>query len=196
MFTGIIETIGEVVRVENDKTNVHFTVQSKISAQLKIDQSVSHQGVCLTVIDIKEDCHTVTAIKETLDKSNLNDWKTGTLINLERCTQLGERLDGHIVQGHVDTTAKCIKKEELNGSWKFTFKGENQQIEKLTVDKGSISINGVSLTIVQSEKDQFSVAIIPYTFENTTFHQIEEGSEVNIEFDIVGKYVSKMMKLR
>ena len=196
MFTGIIETIGEVVRVENDKTNVHFTVQSKISEKLKIDQSVSHQGVCLTVIDIKEDCHTVTAIKETLDKSNLNDWKTGTLINLERCTQLGERLDGHIVQGHVDTTAKCIKKEELNGSWKFTFKGENQQIEKLTVDKGSISINGVSLTIVQSEKDQFSVAIIPYTFENTTFHQIEEGSEVNIEFDIVGKYVSKMMNLR
>ena len=196
MFTGIIETIGEVVRVENDKTNVHFTVQSKISAQLNIDQSVSHQGVCLTVIDIKEDCHTVTAIKETLDKSNLRDWKTGTLINLERCTQLGERLDGHIVQGHVDTTAKCIKKEELNGSWKFTFKGENQQIEKLTVDKGSISINGVSLTIVQSEKDQFSVAIIPYTFENTTFHQIEEGSEVNIEFDIVGKYVSKMMNLR
>ena len=196
MFTGIIETIGEVVRVENDKTNVHFTVQSKISEKLKIDQSVSHQGVCLTVIDIKEDCHTVTAIKETLDKSNLHDWKTGTLINLERCTQLGERLDGHIVQGHVDTTAKCIKKEELNGSWKFTFKGENQQIEMLTVDKGSISINGVSLTIVQSEKDQFSVAIIPYTFENTTFHQIEEGSEVNIEFDIVGKYVSKMMKLR
>ena len=192
MFTGIIETIGEVVRLQKDKTNVHFTIKSEISAELKIDQSVSHEGVCLTVIDIKEDNHTVTAINETLEKSNLSKWKPGTLVNLERCTQLGDRLDGHIVQGHVDTTAKCVKIETLEGSWEFTFQGD-QQVEKLTVDKGSISINGVSLTVVDSKKESFSVAIIPYTYEHTNFKFLKIGDSVNIEFDMIGKYISKII---
>jgi len=193
MFTGIIETIGEVINVQRDKTNVHFTIRSNFSNELKVDQSVSHEGICLTVVNVLEDSHTVTAIKETLEKTNLVDWNAGTLVNLERCTQLGGRLDGHIVQGHVDATAICVKVEEMDGSWKFTFKGD-QQVEKLTVNKGSVCINGVSLTIVESIKDQFSVAIIPYTFENTTFKQIIKGNKVNIEFDVIGKYVSKILK--
>ena len=192
MFTGIIETVGKITDVLKDRSNVHFTIQSSISNNLKIDQSVSHEGICLTVVDVKEDRHTVTAIKETTLKTNISNWDKGSSINLERCTQLGGRLDGHIVQGHVDGIATCIKREELEGSWSFTFKGTGQ-VEKLTVEKGSICINGVSLTIVKASKKQFSVAIIPYTFENTTFKQIKEGSTVNIEFDVIGKYVSKLM---
>ncbi len=194
MFTGIIETVGTITDVKKDRSNVHFTIQSSISKELKVDQSVSHEGICLTVVDVTKDSHTVTAISETIQKTNMLFWDKGSCVNLERCTLLGGRLDGHIVQGHVDGTAICIKKEEEEGSWKFTFKGSNQ-VNKLTVDKGSISINGVSLTIVDSIKEQFSVAIIPYTFENTTFQNIEEGSKVNIEFDVIGKYVAKLMTL-
>jgi len=192
MFTGIIESVGTITKILKDKSNVHFTIHSNLSNELKIDQSVSHEGVCLTVVEVEEGHHTVTAINETIEKTNMSFWCIGTSINLERCTRLGDRLDGHIVQGHVDETATCIKREEFNGSWKFTFKGDNQ-VKKLTVNKGSVSINGVSLTIVNSKNDTFSVAIIPYTFENTTFRNLNEGSLVNLEFDVIGKYVSKLM---
>jgi riboflavin synthase len=190
MFTGIIETIGEIVGIEKDQTNIHFTVKSAITKELKIDQSVAHNGCCLTVVNIDGDQYTVTAIDETLLKTNLGTWVVGSKVNLERCMQLGARLDGHIVQGHVDTTGVCTDVEDLDGSWKFTFQYD---VKLPTVQKGSITVNGVSLTVVDSEEGLFSVCIIPYTFEHTNFHTFQKGTKVNLEFDIIGKYVAKLM---
>ena len=190
MFTGIIETIGEVSKITTDGSNFNFTIKSPISKLLKIDQSVSHNGVCLTVVELHENSHVVTAIEETLNKTNLKELNVGSKVNLERCTKIGDRLDGHIVQGHVDGLAICKQIQNRNGSWEFTFDGE-KEIEILTVNKGSISINGVSLTVVETKGQQFSVAIIPYTFENTIFNEIKVGDSVNIEYDIIGKYVMK-----
>lgn len=190
MFTGIIETIGVIVGIEKDQTNIHFTVKSAITKELKIDQSVAHNGCCLTVVNIDGDQYTVTAIDETLLKTNLGTWELGSKVNLERCMQLGARLDGHIVQGHVDTTGVCTDVEDLDGSWKFTFQYD---VKLPTVQKGSITVNGVSLTVVDSEEGLFSVCIIPYTFEYTNFHTFQKGTKVNLEFDIIGKYVAKLM---
>jgi riboflavin synthase len=192
VFTGIIECLGKVVALRKEQSNLHITISSAISSELKIDQSVSHNGVCLTVVAIHENNHTVTAIEETLIKTNLQDWKIGDLINLERCLQVNARLDGHIVQGHVDTTAICSSIEDKEGSWIFTFEYEPNLI---TVEKGSICVNGVSLTVVNSKKHSFSVAIIPYTYNHTNFQSIEIGSKVNLEFDIVGKYISQLFSL-
>ncbi|MCB9263196.1 MAG: riboflavin synthase [Flavobacteriales bacterium] len=192
MFTGIIETLGTVVAIEKDATNIHFTISSSISNELKIDQSIAHNGVCLTVIKCDEQTHTVTAIDETLRKTNLNSWKVGDTINLERCMVANGRLDGHIVQGHVDTVGMCIARVNKNGSWLFTFSHPFGE-QFLTVEKGSITVNGTSLTVVNSKDGQFSVAIIPYTYEHTNFHQIEIGTQVNLEFDIIGKYVARLM---
>ena len=191
MFTGIIETLGEVTAIIAEDTNLHFTIKSNLSNELKIDQSVSHNGVCLTVIALSENSHTVTAIAETLQKTNLNYLKTGSKVNLERCMQINGRLDGHIVQGHVDQTALCIKRAELNGSWEYRFKYDVSQ-GNVTVEKGSVCVNGISLTVVGSETDEFSVFIIPYTFEHTNLHEVREGDLVNIEFDIIGKYVARL----
>ncbi|MCC6702691.1 MAG: riboflavin synthase [Fluviicola sp.] len=193
MFTGIIETIGEIVGIEKDQTNIHFTVKSAITKELKIDQSVAHNGCCLTVVNIEGDQYTVTAIDETLLKTNLETWELGSKVNLERCMQLGARLDGHIVQGHVDTTGVCTNVEDLDGSWKFTFQYD---VKLPTVQKGSITVNGVSLTVVDSEAGLFSVCIIPYTFEHTNFHTFQKGTKVNLEFDIIGKYVARLMELK
>lgn len=191
MFTGIIETLGTIVAIEKDQSNVHFTVKSTITHELKIDQSVAHNGCCLTVVKIEGDTYVVTAIQETLDKTNLGDWEVGSKVNLERCMMLGARLDGHIVQGHVDTTATCVSIDDLNGSWKYTFKYD---FDQPTVAKGSITVNGVSLTVVDSEKGLFSVHIIPYTYEHTNFHAFKVGSKINLEFDIIGKYVARLME--
>lgn len=193
MFTGIIETTGRILRVSREAGNIHFTIQSAISKELKIDQSVAHDGVCLTVValDSENQSHTVTAIEETLNKSNLESWAEGRLVNLERCMVMNGRLDGHIVQGHVDHTATCIEAIETNGSWKYTFRYEGK--EHVTVEKGSITVNGVSLTVVDSKDNEFSVAIIPYTHEHTGFHQLKSGDTVNLEFDIVGKYVARLL---
>ena len=193
MFTGIIETLGEVTAIERDQTNIHFTVRSVITNELKIDQSVAHNGCCLTVVAIEADQYVVTAIQETLDKTNLGAWNIGTKVNLERCMQLGARLDGHIVQGHVDTTAECVSVEDQEGSWKYTFRYTTCQP---TVEKGSITVNGVSLTVVDSAEGLFSVCIIPYTHEHTNFHTLKPGSIVNLEFDIIGKYVARLMQQR
>ena len=184
MFTGIIETVGEVEQIKKEGNNIIFTIKSKISSKLKIDQSLSHDGVCLTVVEKTESTHSVVAIKETSLKSNVKEWKVGTLINLERAMKLGDRLDGHIVQGHVDQTAKCTDISEENGSWS----------ENITVGKGSISVNGVSLTVVESGPSNFSVAIIPYTYEHTNFKSLNIGSTVNIEFEMIGKYIAKLIK--
>ncbi len=193
MFTGIIETLGKVISLNKEKDNLHITIKSDITPELKIDQSVSHNGVCLTVIAIEGDSYTVTAIKETLDKSTLSTLKTGDIVNLERAMKLGDRLDGHIVQGHVDQTAICKDITILKGSHYFVFEyDENSQ--NITVEKGSITINGVSLTVVRSLLNEFSVAIIPYTFENTNFNTITIGDRVNLEFDVIGKYVLKLTK--
>jgi len=192
MFTGIIENLGEVKAIKNDHTNVHFTISSAISHELKIDQSVAHNGVCLTVVALNDDTHTVTAIDETLKKTNLGDLKVGSKINLERCMQMNARLDGHIVQGHVDQTAVCIKREELDGSWEYRFKYD-ASAGNVTVEKGSACVNGISLTVVNSQADEFSVFIIPYTFEHTNLHQVQVGDTVNLEFDIIGKYVARLM---
>ncbi|MFT5512830.1 MAG: riboflavin synthase [Bacteroidia bacterium] len=192
MFTGIIEDIGTVDKIVSDGSNVHFTISSRISNELKIDQSIAHNGVCLTVTANDSTTHMVTAIKETLDKSNLGTWEVGTLVNLERCLKVGDRLDGHMVQGHVDTVATCSAKEDQNGSWVFTFKYDVQS-GFITVEKGSICINGASLTVFNSTSDSFSVGIIPYTNENTNFKTIDVGSVVNLEFDILGKYIAKMV---
>jgi riboflavin synthase len=193
MFTGIIETLGKVVDLKKEQTNIHITMQSELSSELKIDQSLAHNGVCLTVVKI--DCitnsYTVTAIKETLDRTNLSYLNVGDEINLERCTQIGARLDGHIVQGHVDTIGKVTSVENVNGSWNYAF--EYEKSEHITVAKGSITINGVSLTVVNSGDNTFSVSIIPYTYEHTNFKNLKVGSVVNLEFDIIGKYVSKLM---
>lgn len=190
MFTGIIEQMGEVISIEKEQGNIHFSIDAPFTAELKVDQSVAHNGVCLTVVSISERTYVVTAIQETLDKTNLGSWKNGTKVNLERCMPMNGRLDGHIVQGHVDTTAVCTAIEYQSGSWKFTFAYQTNQV---TVEKGSITINGVSLTVVDSADQSFSVCIIPYTFEHTNFHQLAVGDEVNLEFDIIGKYVAKLM---
>ncbi|MEY8849523.1 riboflavin synthase [Psychroserpens sp. XS_ASV72] len=192
MFTGIIEDLGVIQNLENDKDNLHITVRSGFTSELQIDQSVSHNGICLTVVKIDNENYTVTAIKETLDKTNLGNLKIGALVNLERAMKLGDRLDGHIVQGHVDQTAVCKSVEDLDGSWVFTFEYDSS-LHNITIEKGSITVNGVSLTVVNSKHNSFSVAIIPYTFENTNFHAIQKGTVVNLEFDVIGKYVKKIM---
>ncbi|RZK78557.1 MAG: riboflavin synthase [Pedobacter sp.] len=193
MFTGIIETLGQVKEIVKEGSNIHYTVSSTLSNELKIDQSVAHNGVCLTVVSLDSDTHTVTAIEETLQKTNLDALKVGSQVNLERCMQMNGRLDGHIVQGHVDQTATCIKKEALDGSWEYRFKYDPKQ-GNVTVEKGSICVNGISLTVVGSEDDEFSVFIIPYTFEHTNLQEVEAGDVVNLEFDIIGKYVAKLFK--
>jgi riboflavin synthase len=190
MFTGIIEQVGVVIAIKKEGENVHFTVKSPFTSELKIDQSVAHNGCCLTVVAIDSSDYQVTAIHETLEKTNLGSWKVGTKINLERCMQMNGRLDGHIVQGHVDTTAKCVLIEDQNGSWKYTFRYKSPNV---TVEKGSITVNGTSLTVVDSKTQEFSVCIIPYTYEFTNFHQLEIGDTVNLEFDIIGKYVAKLL---
>ena len=192
MFTGIIETIGEIIDIKIDGTNKHFTIKSAISASLKIDQSVAHNGVCLTVIALGEGTHTVTAIQETLSVTALNTWKKGSFVNLERCVALNGRLDGHLVQGHVDTVATCTSINEQNGSWLFEF-AYPEHAGHVTVPKGSITVNGTSLTVVKSEPGLFSVAIIPYTFEHTVFKFLQTNEQVNIEFDIIGMYVARLM---
>ena len=195
MFTGIIEALGTVEAIVHEGSNIHFTISSSISDELKIDQSIAHNGVCLTVVELHPGRHVVTAIKETLGKSNFSSLKVSDKVNLERCLKVNDRLDGHMVQGHVDTTGTCIDKRDENGSWLFTF-SHGTKPGFMTVEKGSICVNGTSLTVVNSQKDQFSVAIIPYTHEHTNFHQIEIGSTVNLEFDILGKYVTKLVAER
>ena len=189
MFTGIIEQIAEVVKVESEGSNVHISLKSTITSELKIDQSVAHNGVCLTVVKINGDEYIVTAIKETLDKSNIGLLVIGSKVNIERCLKVGDRLDGHMVQGHVDQTAKCVEVKKENGSYVYTFK--HKESDNMTVEKGSVCVNGISLTVVNSKDTSFSVAIIPYTHEHTNFHELKEGSVVNIEFDILGKYIAK-----
>ncbi|MEQ8218376.1 MAG: riboflavin synthase [Arenibacter sp.] len=195
MFTGIIETLGEVKKMEKEGGNLHITLSSNITQELKIDQSVAHNGVCLTVVKIAADQYTVTAIEETLEKTNLNDLLEGDLVNLERAMVLGSRLDGHIVQGHVDQTGECINIEEKDGSWFFTFRYDPKQ-NNVTIEKGSITIDGTSLTVVDSQKNSFSVAIIPYTYEHTRFGSYKMGTRVNLEFDVIGKYVSRLLEIR
>jgi len=192
MFTGIIECLGKIEDISLEGSNRTFKISSPISHKLKIDQSVSHDGVCLTVVKVKNDCHWVTAIDETLQKTMLNSWQNGTVINLERCLKIGDRLDGHWVQGHVDTTGICKRVEDENGSWKYTIEYGMDSLFK-TVSKGSITLNGISLTVVDSEPGLFSVAIIPYTFENTTMQNLQLGTLVNLEFDIIGKWVKAWM---
>lgn len=195
MFTGIIETLGVVKDIKKEQSNLHFYIESPISNELKIDQSVAHNGVCLTVVEVANNVHKVTAIDETLRKTNLGFLQIGDIVNLERCMPANGRFDGHIVQGHVDQTATCIEKTDQQGSWLFTFQYDTST-NNITVEKGSITVNGISLTVVNSQKDKFSVAIIPYTIEHTNLKLVEEGDIVNLEFDIVGKYVSKIMALR
>ncbi|MGB5377789.1 riboflavin synthase [Muriicola sp.] len=192
MFTGIIETLGTVTHLKKDGGNLHLSISSSLSSELKVDQSVAHNGVCLTVVKIQDDQYTVTAVEETLLKTTLNGLKEGEPINLERAMILGSRLDGHIVQGHVDTTAVCSRVEEKDGSWYFTFTYDPHP-QHITIEKGSITVDGVSLTVVNSEMNSFSVAIIPYTFEHTRFKKYSEGSRVNLEFDVIGKYVAKLV---
>ena len=193
MFSGIVEEAGKVVGLKKEKENLHITLECSFVNQLKIDQSVSHNGVCLTVVDIKGKSYTVTAIKETLIKSNLGLLEIGTKVNLERSMKPDSLLDGHIVQGHVDQTAVCTEVKEAEGSWYYTFKYD-PSLGNITVEKGSVSVNGVSLTVVNSQDDSFQVAIIPFTYEITNFHEIKAGTVVNLEFDIIGKYISKLLK--
>ena len=195
MFTGIIETLGRIENLEKEGGNLHITVSSNITNELKIDQSVSHNGVCLTVVSLDETNYTVTAIEETLNKTALGNLSVGETVNLERAMKLGTRLDGHIVQGHVDQTATCSNIEEKDGSWFFTFVYDSS-LNNVTIEKGSITVDGVSLTVVDSKKDAFSVAIIPYTYEHTRFNTYKEGTTVNLEFDVIGKYVARLMELR
>lgn len=194
MFTGIIESMGIVRELKKDNDNLHITVSASITNELKIDQSVSHNGVCLTVVGINADEYTVTAIRETLDKTNLSDWNEGDAVNLERAMKLGDRLDGHIVQGHVDQTATCTSIESANGSWYYTFEYD-PSLNNITIEKGSVTVNGVSLTVVNSHRSSFSVAIIPYTYEHTNFKDFRIGTRVNLEFDAIGKYVSRLHSL-
>ena len=193
MFTGIIESLGKITNVKADRGNIDFTIESEISKELKIDQSVSHNGVCLTVTDKSNNTHTVTAVKETLDKSSLRNFSVDDLINLERAMKLGERLDGHLVQGHVDGVAKCISVSVNDGSWIYQFEFDVKN-EMLLIEKGSICINGVSLTVFDIVKNTFKVTIIPYTYENTSFKKLKEGDIVNIEFDMIGKYLAGFNK--
>lgn len=194
MFTGIIESVGIVKDLKTDQNNLHLTIECSFTNELKIDQSIAHNGVCLTVIHINGNQYTVTAIEETLAKTNLSALKENDFVNLERAMKLGERLDGHIVQGHVDQTAVCKHIENELGSWKFTFQYDSN-LNNITIEKGSITVNGVSLTVIESKKDQFSVAIIPYTYEHTNFKRFEIGTKVNLEFDVIGKYVTRLMSL-
>jgi riboflavin synthase len=191
MFTGIIEAFGRVIALEREGENLHISIESSLSKELKIDQSVAHNGVCLTVVKCDPKNYTVTAIDETLKKTNLGTLKMGSYVNLERAMKLGARLDGHMVQGHVDQTAKCIEAKTLDGSWFYTFEYDKSS-GHITIEKGSITINGVSLTVVNSKENQFSVAIIPFTYEHTNFNQLNIGDPVNLEFDLIGKYLAKL----
>ena len=191
MFTGIIETLGIIKNMETQQDNMNVTVSSSLTHELKIDQSLAHNGICLTIIDINDKEYTVTAISETIAKTNLSEWRIGDEINLERAMKLGDRLDGHIVQGHVDQKGNCTSFEETNGSWYFTFKYD-PSLNNITIEKGSITVNGVSLTVVNSNENEFSVAIIPYTFEHTNFKNIKVGTIVNLEFDVIGKYITRL----
>ena len=191
MFTGIIENIGIINSIQHDNTNINFTIASDLSKELRVDQSISHNGVCLTVVSLDDSTYTVTAIKETLNKTNLGKLKLGDSVNLERCLKVGDRLDGHFVQGHVDQIATCKSVVNENGSWLFTFKYDPKN-NNITIEKGSVTVNGVSLTVVNSKESEFSVAIIPYTYENTNFNSFKVGSLVNLEFDVFGKYITKL----
>ena len=193
MFTGIIESIGVVKSLVGDKENINITIESDLTSELKIDQSISHNGVCLTIVDVNNKEYIVTAIKETLNKSNIGNLEVNDLVNLERAMKLGDRLDGHIVQGHVDQIATCISIKEEKGSWLYTFK-YNSSLGNITIEKGSITVNGISLTVVDSRKDTFKVAIIPYTYKHTNFNCLKIDSIVNLEFDVIGKYVCKLQK--
>ena len=195
MFTGIIETLGTLVEAKKDQENLHLTVQTPLTSELKIDQSVAHNGVCLTVVSKTDTAYTVTAIQETCLKTNIESWAVGDAINLERAMVLGARLDGHIVQGHVDQTGICTEIREAEGSWYYSFEYE-PSLHNITIEKGSITVNGVSLTVVNSKANSFSVAIIPYTYEHTNFHAFKVGAQVNLEFDVIGKYVSRLHGLR
>ena len=195
MFTGIIEAFGTITQLEKENENVHISLESPLTPELKIDQSVAHNGVCLTVVKIEGAVYTVTAIKETIDKTNLSTWAVGDKINLERAMKLGARLDGHIVQGHVDQVGTCKGVKEEGGSWFFDFEYD-PALKNITIEKGSITVNGTSLTVVNSGTNTFSVAIIPYTYEHTNFHTFKKGSLVNLEFDVVGKYITKMQQLQ
>lgn len=195
MFTGIVESLGRIENIERENENLTLSVYSEFTRELKIDQSVAHNGICLTVVEINDAIYKVTAIKETIDKTNLAQWKVGDQLNLERGMRLGDRLDGHIVQGHVDQIGHCIGKQDKNGSWLFTFSYDEGK-GNITIEKGSITVSGVSLTVVNSERNQFSVAIIPYTLEHTIFKTLEVGSIVNLEFDVIGKYVSRLHNLK
>lgn len=194
MFTGIIEETGEVIALEQERGNLHIKVKAQITPELKVDQSVAHNGVCLTVVNIEGEEYTVTAIQETLEKSNLGDLKVGDPVNLERGMKLGARLDGHIVQGHVDQTGVCKDMIKKEGSWEYTIEYDPTQ-SNITIEKGSITVNGVSLTVVNSKKNEFSVAIIPFTYEHTTFKNLQKGDKVNLEFDVIGKYVKRLKEL-
>lgn len=194
MFSGIVEEAATVVHLQKEQENLHISMRCSFTDELKIDQSISHNGVCLTVVNIEDDIYTVTAIQETLQKSNLGLLKVGDKVNLERSTRLDSRLDGHMVQGHVDLTATCTDVKEADGSWYFTFSYMPKGEEHITVEKGSISVNGVSLTVVNSRDSSFQVAIIPFTYQVTNFHQFKVGTVVNIEFDIIGKYIAKILK--
>jgi riboflavin synthase len=195
MFTGIIESLGKIRSIDTNGTNKTFWVESSLTAELKIDQSLSHNGVCLTVEEVKDNLHRVTAIEETLEKTNLDAWQPGDLVNLERCMVMNGRLDGHIVQGHVDATATCLERTDMNGSWEFRFEFP-KKFGPLVIEKGSISLNGISLTIFNVKKSKFDIAIIPYTFEHTNIQSVAPGSLVNLEFDLIGKYVHRMAELK
>ncbi|WP_460220336.1 riboflavin synthase [Psychroserpens sp. MEBiC05023] len=195
MFTGIIEDLGTVTNLKKEQDNLHVTIKSQITTELKIDQSVAHNGICLTVVDIEGDQYTVTAIKETIIKTNIGDLQIGDSVNLERAMKLGDRLDGHIVQGHVDQIGFCENVSEDNGSWLYTFSYDDT-LGNVTIEKGSATVNGVSLTVVNSGKNEFSVAIIPYTYEHTNFKHLKKGSMVNLEFDVLGKYIQKLYEIR
>ena len=195
MFTGIIESIGTVQEIKKEQDNLQITISSSITSELKIDQSVAHNGVCLTVVAISENSYCVTAIRETIEKTNLGDWEVGDIVNLERAMKLGDRLDGHIVQGHVDQTGICNAIKEANGSWYYTFEYDATH-HNITIEKGSITINGVSLTVVNSNRNSFSVAIIPYTYEHTNFKTFKIGTRINLEFDVIGKYIARLHALK
>ena len=195
MFTGIIEDLGILKKIEKEEGNINFSFKSKLTQELKIDQSLSHNGVCLTVVSVDNDIYKVTAIKETLDKSNLGELKVNSIVNLERAMKSNGRLDGHYVQGHVDQIAKCLNVKETDGSWYYEFEYDNT-LNNITIEKGSIAVNGVSLTVIDSKLNGFSVAVIPYTYNNTNFKKIQRGTTVNIEFDMIGKYISKLMDNR
>ena len=195
MFTGIIEDLGIVTNLRKEQDNLHLTIKSGITQELKIDQSVAHNGVCLTVVSISEQEYTVTAIKETINKTNIGELLVGDIVNLERAMKLGDRLDGHMVQGHIDQVGSCELVQEDNGSWLYTF-SYSPELGNVTIEKGSATVNGVSLTVVNSRQNSFSVAIIPYTYEHTNFKYLKKGSKINLEFDVLGKYIQKLYKAR